>query len=254
MQSEAFLSSSGAVLSSSYPPTFSLRTATMIKPTRANPIIRPERRRQPIIEKLESRTLMSAVPAITQTNLVSDTALIPAAHTDANLVNPWGIAITRAGAVWVADNGSGVSTLYDQAGNGSPPVVTIPPAAGGSGSAPTGEVLNTSKAFKVIANGITGVSEYIFSTEDGTISAWSPAADPTHATLEVDHSSTGDVFKGLATSGAGKGARLYATDFHNNRIEVFDSAFQPVTLKAGAFTDPSIPAGFAPFGIQTLRG
>src|SRR4051794_19010557 len=87
-------------------------------------------RRAPTIEPLEARRLLSAaLPQFNQTNLVSDGAT-PAQHTDPNLVNPWGIAITKTGAVWVADNGTGVTTLYNQNGNPSPPVVTIPaPAA-----------------------------------------------------------------------------------------------------------------------------
>src|SRR5690242_16131433 len=85
------------------------------------------RRDVPIFEPLESRQLFAVtLPAFTETDLVSDGA-VPAQHTDANLVNPWGVAITKAGAIWVADNGAGVTTLYDQSGNPSPPVVTIPP-------------------------------------------------------------------------------------------------------------------------------
>ncbi|HWE94989.1 MAG TPA: TIGR03118 family protein [Tepidisphaeraceae bacterium] len=210
-------------------------------------------------ERLENRRLMAAtIPTIVQTNLVSDnTTIIPAAHADANLKNSWGLAITSTGNVWVADNGTGTSTVYDQTGaavlSGSAPlVVTIPPPAGGLTSTPTGTVQHKGTGFNVSANGKTGASSFMFATEDGTISGWNPTVDATHALLVVDHSSTGDVFKGLAQIGSGKSARIFATDFHGARIEAFDSSFAQVTLASGAFTDPQIPAGFAPFGIQAI--
>jgi uncharacterized protein (TIGR03118 family) len=207
------------------------------------------------VEQLEQRRLMSiAIPAITQTNLVSDIPAIPAARNDAKLLNPWGIAITPAGNVWVADNNSGFSTVYDQAGNPSPVSVVVPPPAGGTSSTPTGIVANTGKGFAVSRNGITHSSSFIFSTEDGTISGYSPAVDANNAVLAVDHSTAGDVFKALALIGSGKGARIFATDFHGGQVEVFDSSFRQITMKPGSFSDPQIPANFAPFGIQNIHG
>jgi uncharacterized protein (TIGR03118 family) len=64
----------------------------------------------------------------------------------------------------------------------------------------------------------------------------------------------GAQYKGLALSAGGNGQLLYATDFHNGKIDVWNSSFAPVTLPAGAFSDPKIPAGFAPFGIQAING
>ncbi|HTK74615.1 MAG TPA: hypothetical protein VL371_05105, partial [Gemmataceae bacterium] len=131
----------------------------------------------PTFEPLESRQLLSTtLPAFTETDLVSDGAT-PAQHTDPNLVNPWGVAITKSGAIWVADNGPGVTTLYDQSGNPSPPVVTIPTPSGapaGSTSTPTGAVFNSAgKAFNL--PNTTTPAEYVFVTEDGTISGWDPS-------------------------------------------------------------------------------
>jgi uncharacterized protein (TIGR03118 family) len=101
----------------------------------------------------------------------------------------------------------------------------------------------------------TGPSRFLFATEDGVIAAWAPAVDGTHAIKVVDNSATsGAIYKGLALSGGGSGQLLYATDFHNARVDVFDATFQPVTLAAGAFSDAAIPAGFAPFGIQAING
>ncbi|QRN98787.1 TIGR03118 family protein [Archangium violaceum] len=191
--------------------------------------------------------------AYAQRNLVSDGA-VPAEHVDPNLVNPWGIAFNPFGAVWVSDNATGLSTLYD--GNGVPQslVVSIPTPPGDTGPGnPTGIVFNGSDQFVVSSGGRSGPSRFIFASENGSISGWSPAVDLTHAILVVDNSRSGAVYKGLALAGTGTGLFLYATDFRNGKIDVFNSAFAPVTLP-GAFADPSIPRGFAPFGIQNING
>src|SRR4051812_45697117 len=102
------------------------------------------------IERLEGRQLMSATPpAFVQTNLVSNGATT-AAHTDIYLVNPWGVAVTKTGAIWVSDGGTGLSTVYDSAGVLGQPIVTIPAPTGSPGpSKPTGVVFNTAKAFNI---------------------------------------------------------------------------------------------------------
>lgn len=195
-----------------------------------------------------------------QQNLVSD-GFVAAAHTDSNLVNPWGIAFNPFGPVWIADNGSGLSTLYNGAGAPQSLVVTIPPAAGAAGGNPTGIVFNGSNGFvvpKATNSGpakVSGPAKFIFATEDGVIAGWNPTVDATNAILVADNSAaTGAVYKGLALSAGGDGSLLYATDFHNNKIDVWDSTFAPVALPAGAFVDPTIPTGFAPFGIQAING
>jgi uncharacterized protein (TIGR03118 family) len=201
------------------------------------------------IERLEGRQLLSAanaVPVIAQTDLVSNGA-VPAAHTDANLVNAWGMAISNVGNVWVANNGTGTSTVYDQAGNSQNLVVTIP-GTGTAAAFPTGTVFHKGKGFNVSSGGVSGASTFIFDSEDGIISGWNQSVDLTHAIVAVDHSAAGDVFKGLATIGN----RLYATDFHHGTIEVFDENFQQLANKPGTFADASIPTGFAPFGIQAI--
>jgi uncharacterized protein (TIGR03118 family) len=188
-----------------------------------------------------------------QRNLVSD-GVVPAEHVDANLTNAWGIAFNPFGFVWVSDNGSGLSTLYD--GNGVPQslVVSIPAAAGATTSNPTGIVFSGSNGFVVTRGGKSGPARFIFATEDGVLAAWAPNVDGTHALTIHDNSAGGAVYKGLAISAGGKGALLYATDFHNNRIDVWDSNFAPVTLGPDAFSDPTLPPGFAPFGIQAISG
>lgn len=189
-----------------------------------------------------------------QHNLVSDLAG-SADVTDPNLVNPWGLAFNPFGPAWVADNGTGVSTVYDGTGTPNSLVVQIPSPSAASGGHPTGIVFNGSAQFVLTAGGASGVSRFIFATEEGMIAAWSPIVDQTHALRVIDNSAaTGAVYKGLALSANGTGSLLYAADFHNNRIDVFDGTFAPVTLSTGAFTDPNLPVGFAPFGIQAING
>jgi uncharacterized protein (TIGR03118 family) len=190
-----------------------------------------------------------------QKKLVSDMSGV--AHTtDRNLVNSWGIARNPTGPWWVNDNGTGVSTLYN--GNGdpfpltAPLVVTIPPPEGGTGTAtPTGIVFNGTKDFEVATN---KPARFIFVTEDGTISGWNPDVNQTNAVLKADNSKSGAVYKGAALALANGVPYLYAANFHNGTVDVFDTDFKKVTLPNGAFTNPSIQAGFAPFNVVNVDG
>jgi uncharacterized protein (TIGR03118 family) len=184
-------------------------------------------------------------------NLVSDGS-IPADHTDVNLVNPWGIAFNPNGFVWIADNGTGVSTFYDSSGVPQSLVVTLPASSAGPAS-PTGIVHNGSSGFVVQKGRLSAPSIFIFASENGTIAGWSPTVDPANAILAVDNSPSGAIYKGLTIATNDTGDFLFAADFHNAKIDVFDSNFQPAVL-AGSFSDPYIPAGFAPFNIQNLEG
>ena len=179
-------------------------------------------------------------------NLVSD---VPGAaeHTDPNLVNAWGIAFNPFGFAWVADNGTGVATLYDGDGNPQSLVVTIP------GGKPTGIVYNGSGDFVVSKDGVSGPARFLFATENGIIAAWAPNVDPTNAITVVDNSASGAIYKGLTLGADGTRFLLYATDFHNNKVDVFDKNFSSVTLPGG-FADRSISDKYAPFGIQNLGG
>jgi uncharacterized protein (TIGR03118 family) len=203
--------------------------------------------------------LLSTAPAAAanslfrQSNLVSDGG-VPAAHIDHHLVNGWGVAFNPFGFVWVADADGMVSTLYDGHGVVQPLVVQIPSPTSSIGGHPTGIVFNGSTGFVASAGGVSGPARFLFATEEGVIAAWAPNVDATRAIRMIDHSGNGTSYKGLALSAGGRGQLLYAADFHHARVDVFDASFHPVTLASGAFTDPRLPAGFAPFGIQSIGG
>jgi uncharacterized protein (TIGR03118 family) len=202
--------------------------------------------------------------AFTWKNLQSDIAGV-ADRTDPNLVNSWGLTInTTANIFWIADNGAGVSTLYHP--DGSPVllpstptpqnfVVTIPTTSADTGtmSAPTGIVFNpSSKVFLFSKPAMPAV--FLWDGEDGAIFAWNPGVDLTNAKIVVDKSSpvpaNSSVYKGLALANRQSGGpTLYATNFHNGVVDVFDSSFTPVT---GGFVDPNLPANYAPFGIASI--
>jgi uncharacterized protein (TIGR03118 family) len=198
-----------------------------------------------------------------QTNLVSD---IPglAAHTDPNLKNPWGTSVGPGSPIWVSDNHAGVTTLYDGAGNPQPRIVAIPaPLSAGPGAvgAPTGQAFNSfdpnSTDFVISEKGVSGPAFFLFATEDGTIAGWNPNVDNEHAVIAVDRStatdSAGDVganYKGLALVTTPQGKFIYATSFRFGTVDVFDNHFNLVNR----FTDPTLPAGFAPFAIHNIGG
>ena len=179
----------------------------------------------------------------------------PADFTDPNLLNGWGVAFNPNGPVWVAANGTGKSTLYDGTGKPQALVVTIP-GVGGETGAPTGIVFAGGNDFVVsmtTATGtVSGPARFIFATEDGTLAGWAPNVNVTTA-ITVPTPTTNANYKGLALSGNGTTHLLYATDFRNNRVDVFDGTFKPV-MKPGAFMDPMLLRGYAPFGIQAILG
>src|SRR5437867_9165960 len=190
------------------------------------------------------------------TNFQSDIAGV-AQHVDPNLVNPWGMSVSPSGTIWVSDNGTGVSTLYHQDGTAASLVVTIPTAARNKeGGNPTGVVFNGTTFFKVTLNGNSQPSRFIFVSEDGSISGWSPLLDETHAIIAVDNGtnkgSKHAIYKG-ATLGVANGHNfLYVTDFHTGRVQTYDENFQQVN--PGGFIDSTLPAGYAPFGIRNING
>jgi uncharacterized protein (TIGR03118 family) len=165
-------------------------------------------------------------------------------HQDSNLVNGWGLDAGPTSPWWVADNGTDRSTLYTAGGTIVPLVVTVD---GG----PTGLVFNSGASTSFfVTDGVTSARAlFLFASEDGRIRGWSPAVNPTVAQVAF----TGDdaSYKGLAIASTAAGDRLYAADFRNGRVDVVDGNFAPVTTP-GAFVDPKLPDGFAPFGIRAI--
>jgi uncharacterized protein (TIGR03118 family) len=183
-----------------------------------------------------------------QINLVANSASYGPNRIDANLLNAWGIAMTPTGIIWIAANHASLSVIYDTDGNAKRPPVTIPTSGDtANGGAPTGVVFNPTADFAIPSTG--GASRFIFAGEDGIISAWGSG---NHAIIVSDRSSAEAVYKGLALANNGGQNFLFATNFKGGAVEVFDTHFQMVSNPG--FQDPSIPAGFSPFGIQNVGG
>ncbi|HZZ34496.1 MAG TPA: TIGR03118 family protein [Caulobacteraceae bacterium] len=185
-------------------------------------------------------------------NEVSDQFAIGANPADPLLVNAWGLSQAPGGPLWVANNGTGTSTLYRFPAFTKVPLNVSIPGGGGEDSAPTGTVFTSfdGNSFRVSENGVTGHSFFLFDGEDGAITGWAPSVSLQHAIIAIDESSEGSVFKGLTLTNLGSAPELLAADFANNRVEVYNNQFQ----KTGEFTDPSLPEGYAPFNVQTLNG
>jgi len=193
--------------------------------------------------------LLSLAPAAAATSpnayrvtpLVSDNG-VPGTAVDANLTNAWGLVAGPATPWWVSDNGADMSTLYNGTGV---KVAAIHPTVA---SAPTGVVFN-GNATSFPVGTANSAARFIFATESGTILGWTIGF--TAAEIKVNRSAEGAIYKGLAIATTDAGPRLFATDFHNGRVDVVNRTWALVTVPGG-FTDPSLPAGYAPFGIQTI--
>lgn len=170
--------------------------------------------------------------------LVSDEA-------DAQLINAWGLAASATGPWWVANEGRSSSTLYDGAGKKQALTVQV---AGG----PTGVAFYGGRGFVVRSGGRAGPARFLYACEDGTIRGWSPAVPrpwSRQAVVAVDEGRRAAIFRGVAIARD----RLYATDFHNGRVLVYDARWRRL-VKPGAFVDPAIPEWYAPHGIQAIGG
>jgi uncharacterized protein (TIGR03118 family) len=185
-----------------------------------------------------SADIADAVTTYHQTNLVSDGS-VAAAHTDSHLINPWGLSRGASTYWWASDQGKGVSTLYDGLGNPQALVVTIPSANGIGAGSPTGTVALGSK--------------FVFVTLDGTISAWSSG---TSAVIKVNNSTKGAFYTGCTVALRNSVATLYVANNSGGAggIEAYDTQFHAVTLPAGAFIDPNVPAGIPPYNVQIAGG
>jgi len=179
------------------------------------------------------------------TNLVSNQQGV-AATTDPNLVNAWGLAASGSSPWWVANNGTGLSTLYGSTGPSNVSVnslvVAMPGNNPGTGFATpiTGMVFNGGSSFNA--------DRFIFASEDGTINGWRSTLG---TTAELGATTVGGSYKGLAIGTNAVGDHLYGTDFAHGTVNAFNSTYGAISL-AGSFTDPNLPAGYSPFGIRNI--
>jgi uncharacterized protein (TIGR03118 family) len=193
---------------------------------------------------------LRAANAYVVRNLTSD---IPdlADHTDPNLKGAWGISESATSPFWISDAATGLSTLYNSTGSVISLVVTIPPSKSGAAQGtPTGTVWNGTQGFATTAG---DPATFIFDTLDGTISGWNGTVNKAAAIVAVDNSSSGAIYTGLAIGTSGSNTYLYAANFFAGTIDVFDSNYKPFPLPNG-FQDSKLPAGYAPFNIQSLGG
>jgi uncharacterized protein (TIGR03118 family) len=181
--------------------------------------------------------------------LVSDVTDYSPAHIDPLLVNAWGLSFGSGGEHYVSATANGVSTVYDANGNVLlRPISVVSGAEGSRRGKPTASVYNSiRRAFIVPATGES--ASVIYATEDGTIAAWSSGSA---AYTVVDRSAVNAVYKGLAITTRNGAWYLYATDFYNSRIDVFDARFNYMGALGGQFRDPEMPANYGPFGIRAF--
>ena len=166
--------------------------------------------------------------------------------TDSLLVNPWGLSSSPTGPLWVANNGSHTSTVYDR-NTFAKNALTVQVPGGPTGTTFVG----IAGSFMVSSAGKTGQTAFAFATEGGQILGWSPAVNPAQAIVAVNEAASGSEFKGLTLGTTSSGApQLYAADFAHGTVSVYNASY----AKVGAFTDPGLPADYAPFNVQTLNG
>ena len=192
---------------------------------------------------------LQAATVFVQTNLASD---IPglAANFDPNLKNPWGMSFSATSPFWVSNQGSNNSTLYNATGVPQALKVSTPPS-------PTGQVFVGGLGNFLLPAGsgpAPASATFLFDTLSGSIAGWNAAqGNPAGVAATVFQATDGAVFTGLAVANNAGANLLYAADFANARIDVFNDSFSPTTV-SGGFTDPTVPAGYSPYNIQTIQG
>ena len=190
---------------------------------------------------------VSATAQYTRTNLTADTQG-QGNFVDPHLRNGWGLVAVRSsltGSFWVADEATGLATVYLATGQPLGTVVTIPTSSGQGVGSPAGLVTNSSSSFVITQGTHSGPAKFLFSTLDGTISGYNPAVDATHAVIAVR---SGALYAGLAIAHTDSGEFIYAADSAGNKVDMYDGNFHLVK----SFTDTTLPPGFSPYGIQVI--
>jgi uncharacterized protein (TIGR03118 family) len=202
----------------------------------------------------------------TQTNLVSNAAGV-APVTDPQLVNAWGLSRGSGSAWWVSDEATGLSTLYNGAGAKQSLIVTIPPSdptnTNTPTGSPTGTIFNGSTTDFLLAPGAPAT--FLFSTLDGTIAGWSAnvavaqgSTPPSTHAVTVAKTTDGSSYTGLTVAFIEGKPFLYAANFAQGRVDVYDNTFKLVKMSDGSksdhdsFADNRLPRGFVPFNVQAI--
>jgi len=188
----------------------------------------------------------SAAGYATQTNIVSD-GVVKATTIDKTFQNPWGVAYGPGGAFWISVNNEGTSPIYSATGQLLFSVTVPAPPGQKTPSGPTGQVFNPTKGFTVTSGGKTAPASFIFVTEDGTISGWSPTVNA-NGVLAVDNAKSGADYEGASLYTDATGTYLLATNFATGLVEVYDEKWTLV----GAFRDHDLPSTLKPFNVQTV--
>jgi uncharacterized protein (TIGR03118 family) len=218
----------------------------------------------------------------------------PAALIDPLLINPWGAAIRSdglGGHIWLANAGSAAVTtyvgdVYDENGVFIPLFQDDLKFVNVEGS-PIGQVFSASATDFPVTGPLcsddssatcdasqpsylgefTGPSRFIVSTEEGQLAAWSEGEIDgqfgrmrTFVTVK-DNSGREALYRGLAVTEFASGNWLYAANFSQDRIEVYDSRWRRLHFVRNGlqlvqpFAKPAdIPANYVPFNIQYLEG
>jgi uncharacterized protein (TIGR03118 family) len=191
--------------------------------------------------------------AVQQVNLVSNRPDVGASLVDPDVRNPWGLALGPTSPLWSANNGTNSATLYASAAGST--VATLVPAVRVEVPVPTGQVFNGLPGFTIGTAPNQASARFLFSTLSGQIFAWAPPpTSPAKGPAQLVQTVPGAVYTGLAIATSSSGRQLYAANFAQGTVDVFNSDFQQVTLTKKQFHDRKLPKGYAPFGIQELRG
>ena len=215
--------------------------------------------RRLLVEALEVRSVLSG---FVQTNLAADQPGVALVH-DPELIEAWGISINPTGTFWVSARATDVSTVYSgdvtQANGTVSPFVKSALTVTTPGGGPTGQVFSGSATDFIVSSGAASApARFIFAGDAGHITGWNagvpaPPPPPPSRNAQLMETTPGAVYTGLAIGNNGTANFLYAADFNNGEIDVFDRAYDPAAL-AGSFVDPGIPAGYSPFNIWNLGG
>lgn len=209
------------------------------------------RRVRLVLESLEERCVPAANGYL-QINLASDVPAL-ASTVDSQMVNPWGLSFSPTGPFWFSESGASVSDSLDGAGQPVAFLVKIP-SVNGEAAEPTGTVFYAGNGFVISENSASRSARFLFATEQGTIVGWNGLLDENNAILAVDNSTADAAYTGLALGAdSGGNTYLYAADFGRGGIDVFDEQFNSI-VRAGAFVDPNLPAGYSAYNIQNING